>query len=94
MSEESTAAIAELAQLERGLKAGAQPKTVQLVNNEPTGFNHWQVGMIEADPNHTSDSHPHKDVVREKLRAGAKDEKASPEDRAAAAEALRVMYRE
>jgi len=33
MSEESTAAIAELAQLERDLKAGAQPKPVQLVNN-------------------------------------------------------------
>jgi hypothetical protein len=94
VSEETTEAIAELNRLESDLGAAARTKPVQLVNNEPTGFSHWQVGMVEADPNHTADSHPHKDVVREKLRAGAKDEKASPEDRAAAREALRVMYRE
>jgi hypothetical protein len=93
MSEQGTADIADRMRLEQDLRAGAKAKSVQLVNNPPTPA-HWPVGYIEADPNHTADSHPHKDVVREKLRAGAKEEKASPQDRAAAAEALRVMYRE
>lgn len=96
MSEESTQAIAELNRLEWELGAAARTGPVQLVNDspEPRGFSHWQVGMIEPDPNHTADSHPHKDLVREKLRAKAKDLNADPQDRAAAAEALRVMYRE
>jgi len=94
MSEENTQALAELSRLEWELGAAARTKPVQLLNNEPTGFSHWQVGMIEADPNHTADSHPHTDTIRERLRAKAKDLNADPQDRAAAAEALRVMYRE
>ena len=50
--------------------------------------------MIEADPNHTADPHPHENLIRTKLRAKAKDLNADPQDRAQAAEALRVMYRE
>jgi hypothetical protein len=94
MSDESTNDLAELAQLDRDLGAAVRTKPVQLVNNERTGFNHWQVSMVEGDPNHTADSHPHTDTIREKLRAKAKDLNADPQDRAAAAEALRVMYRE
>lgn len=53
------------------------------------------VGMgIAPDPNHTADSHPHVDTIREPLRAKAKDLNADPQDRVQAAEALRVMYRE
>jgi hypothetical protein len=72
MSEQGTADLAEKAQLDRDLTACLKPKTVQLVNNEPTGFNHWQVGMIEGDPNHTADSHPHENLIRTKLRAKLK----------------------
>jgi hypothetical protein len=92
MSDENTADLAELNRLEWELGAAARTKSVQLVNS---GFMPGlPVGAVAGDPNHTADSHPHLDVVREKLRAGAKDEKAAPEDRAAAIEALRVMYRE
>jgi hypothetical protein len=95
MSEQETLDIAELAQLDRDLGAATRTKpAVQLVNNspEPTEFSHWQVGMIEAY--RTADSHPHLDMIRERLRTMAKDLNADPQDRAAAAEALRVMYRE
>jgi hypothetical protein len=87
--------IAEDYNLEADLRAGAKVKTVQLVNSpyqiQPGDW----VGIgVSGDPNKTVQDLPHGDVIREKLRAGAKDEKASPEDRAAAKESLRIMYRE
>jgi hypothetical protein len=88
--------ICEDRQLDWELNAAirTKPQPVHLVNNEPTGFSHWQVGMIQPDPNHTVDSHPHLDVIRERLRGRAKDENVTPEDREAARQALLVMYRE
>jgi hypothetical protein len=91
MSDESTNDLAELAQLNKDLTACLKPKSVQLVNSESA---HWPVGYIQADPNKTVQDLPHGDIIREKLRARAKDEKADPQDRAAAIEALRVIYRE
>jgi hypothetical protein len=54
MSDESTQAIAEKWQLEKELRAGAQPRTVQLVNTAPL-----PVGAIIADPNKTRAEIPH-----------------------------------
>jgi hypothetical protein len=93
MSEETTEAIAELAQLEWELNAATRTGPVQLVN-KPIQPGDWIGAGIAADPNDTCQTIPHKDVVREKLRAGAKDEQADPADREAARQALKIMYRE
>jgi hypothetical protein len=93
MSEESTAAIAELAQLERDLKAGAQPKPVQLVNNPPQPA-HWPVGYIQGDPNKTRADIPHPTPVLDALRAAANNPELSEQDRASARECLRVSFHE
>jgi hypothetical protein len=87
--------IAEDYNLEADLRAGARvkPKAVQLVNNPPQPA-HWPVGYIQGDPNKTVQDLPHGDLIREKLRAGAKDENADPADREAARQALKIMYRE
>jgi hypothetical protein len=93
MSEESTAAIAELAQLERDLKAGAQPKPVQLVNNPPQPA-HWPVGYIQGDPNHTRAEIEHPTPVRDRLRAAVADPNTSEQDCQAARETLRISFHE
>jgi hypothetical protein len=99
MSEETTEGIAELNRLEWDLGAAARTKpAVHLVNEPPMPIQpgDW-VGMgITPDLNNTcsADDMPHLDVIREKLRAKVKDSSASPEDRATAALALRIMYRE
>ena len=94
MSEETTEAIAELAQLEWELNAAARTKpTVQLVN-KPIQPGDWIGAGIAADPNDTVETIPHGDIIREKLRAAAKDEKADPADSEAARQALKIMYRE
>ena len=94
MSEQGTLDIAELAQLESELNAAARtkPQTVQLVNYG--GMAGIGLSEIIPDPNDTCQTIPHTDVVREKLRAGAKDEQADPADREAARLALKIMYRE
>lgn len=88
--------IAEDRELDRQLtECLRNGPTVQLVNNlTPIQPGDWVGIGVSGDPNHTADSHPHIDTIREKLRAGAKDEKADPADREAARQALRVMYRE
>jgi hypothetical protein len=69
--------------------------SVQLVNDlTPIQPGDW-VGMgVSGDPNKTVQDLPHVDTIREKLRAGAKDENADPTDREAARQALKIMYRE
>jgi hypothetical protein len=87
--------ICEDRELDRQLTECLRNGPVQLVNNPaPRQPSDWVPRGITADPNDTCQTIPHTDVIRERLRAGAKDEKASPEDRAAATVALRVMYRE
>jgi ankyrin repeat protein len=88
--------IAEDRLLDWELSAAARTKpAVQLVNDlMPIQPGDWVGIGVSGDPNHTADSHPHKDLVREKLRAKARDLNADPQDRTQAAEALRVMYRE
>jgi hypothetical protein len=85
--------ICEDRELDRQLTECLRNGPVQLVNNAIQPGD-WVTAGITADPNKTVQDLPHGDVIREKLRAGAKDEKASPEDRAAAKESLRIMYRE
>lgn len=93
MSEETTEAIAEKWQLEKELRAGAQPRTVQLVNNPPTPA-HWPVGYIQGDPNHTRAEIEHPTPVRDRLRAAVADPNTSEQDRASARECLRVSFHE
>jgi hypothetical protein len=50
--------------------------------------------MSEANPHLTVSDLPHVDTIREKLRDRAKDLSATEQDRVAAKEALRIMYRE
>jgi hypothetical protein len=95
VSEQGTADLAERAQLDKDLTACLKPKAVQLVNNlTPIQPGDWIGIGVSGDPSDTCQSIPHKDVVREKLRAGAKDENADPADREAARQALKIMYRE
>jgi hypothetical protein len=97
MSEQSTADLAELNRLEWELGAAARtkPQSVQLVNNlMPIQPGDWVGIGVTGDPNKTVQDLPHGDVIHERLRAKVKDLSADPQDRAAAAEALRVMYRE
>jgi hypothetical protein len=95
MSEESTNDLAELSRLEKELLAGAQPRTVQLLNDPmPIQPGDWIGIGVSGDPNKTVQDLPHVDTIREKLRAGAKDEKADPADRESARQALKIMYRE
>jgi hypothetical protein len=85
--------VAEDRQLEWELTAAARTKpTVQLVNSG--GLAGIGLSEIIPDPNDTCQTIPHTDIVRERLRAGAKDEKVDPADREAARQALKIMYRE
>jgi hypothetical protein len=88
--------IAEDMHLEKELTACLRNGPICSVTeqSEPDGRAHWRVGLIEPDPNRTVDEYPHTDVVRERLRTRAKDLNADAAERQAAAEALRVMYRE
>lgn len=87
--------IAEDYNLEADLRAGAKVKPVQLVNDlMPIQPGDWVGIGVTGDPNETVQDLPHDDLIRERLRAKAKDLNADPADRAAAAEALRVIFRE
>jgi hypothetical protein len=88
----STELIAELHRLERDLGAAVRTKPTCSVTEQPLPF--WPVGYVQGDPNLTVSDLPHVNTIREKLRARAKDLNADPAERQAAAEALRVMYRE
>jgi hypothetical protein len=89
----------ELLVLERQLNAArqtkpAEPQPSDLKIYPHTTWSYLPVGAVIGDPNHTIDSHPHVDKVREKLRAAARDIESDPADREAAAKALKIMYRE
>lgn len=88
--------IAEDRELDRQLtECLRNGPSVQLVNNlMPIQPGDWVGIGVSGDPNKTVQDLPHGDIIREKLRARAKDEKADPQDRASAIEALRVIYRE
>jgi hypothetical protein len=47
---------------------------------------------VEQDPNHTCQSHPHTDVIREKLKERASDPNATDDQRRQAGEMLAMMY--
>jgi hypothetical protein len=87
--------ICEDRQLDWELNAAirTKPQPVQLVNNAIQPGDWIGIG-VSGDPNKTVQDLPHGDVIHERLRAKVKDLSADPQDRAAAAEALRVMYRE
>ncbi len=90
MSEQETLNIAELAQLEKELRAGAQPRqSVQLVNNSPPWL---PVGAAIADPNHVRADIEHPSPVLDRLRAAIADPNTDPADREAAREVLRISF--
>ena len=47
---------------------------------------------VQADPNHTAHSHPHTDVIREKLKKRASDPNATDDQRRQAREMLAMIY--
>jgi hypothetical protein len=95
MSEQETADLAELAQLERELKAGAQTKPVQLVNNlTPIQPGDWVGIGVSGDPNHTRAEIEHPTPVRDRLRAAVADPHTNEQDRQAARETLRISFHE
>jgi hypothetical protein len=85
--------ICEDRELDRQLTECLRNGPVQLVNNAIQPGDWIGIG-VSGDPNTTVQDLPHGDVIHERLRAKVKDLSADPQDRAAAAEALRVMYRE
>jgi hypothetical protein len=83
--------VAEKLQADWELGAAVRTKPAEaetVYRSEWMPFESWQVGYVQPDPNRTVDELPHGDVIRERLRARAKDKTADPADRKAAAEAL------